>query len=38
MDFPNDKFRHVFDRQLLHFDQEMTEVRRVYDSLDLDER
>lgn len=36
--FSNDEFRHVFENQLRHFDQEMTELRRVFDSLDLDER
>lgn len=35
MGFPNNNFRHVFDRQLHDFDRERTEVWRVKGSLDL---
>jgi hypothetical protein len=38
MDFPNEDFRHAHNRQLSHFDQEMTEFRRVYETLSPDER
>ena len=38
MGFSSDDFGRVFVNQLRHFDQEMTEVRLVYESIDPDER
>lgn len=38
MDFPNDEFRRAHTGQLRHFDQQLVEVRRVYDSLTGEER
>jgi hypothetical protein len=38
MDFPNDEFHRARNGQLRRFDQEMTEFRRVYESLTPDKR